>query len=385
MILGTVSASAQETRAGLIVEKQEAKAKELKPYEPEGAERALAYVQERFLQPRPSGFFPYFDSVYGGGGFTLGAGYRKAFGDQAQWNVKGLYSIRNYKKLEFETISPGHMLDRLTLGARVGYRDATQVAYYGLGPDTSPDDRANYRFKQGYGGVGAEFLPVSWVRLFGEVFYEDFDLLEGQGSAPSIEEMYTLETAPGLGDSPAFVHATAAAGIDWRTSPGYTRTGGYYGVEYQAYVDPDDIYSFNLVTGTLIQHLPILRENWVLSLRGEVTTTVDDNDLVPYFLLPSLGSGSTLRAYSSWRFRDRHSMLTSAEWRWIPSRLGMDMAFFFDAGKVVPTRSQLDFNDLKTDYGVGLRLHGPNLTVFRFDVANGSEGWNLVFAAGAPF
>ena len=33
----------------------------------------------------------------------------------------------------------------------------------------------------------------------------------------------------------------------------------------------------------------------------------DDDDQVPYFLLPALGSGSTLRGYSSWRFRDRHS------------------------------------------------------------------------------
>ena len=29
----------------------------------------------------------------------------------------------------------------------------------------------------------------------------------------------------------------------------------------------------------------------------------------PYFMLPSLGSGSTLRAFSSWRFRDRNSLL----------------------------------------------------------------------------
>ena len=55
---------------------------------------------------------------------------------------------------------------------------------------------------------------------------------------------------------------------------------------------------------------------------------------VPYFLLPSLGSGSTLRGYSSWRFRDRHSLLMSGEFRWIPNRLGLDMAMFYDTGKV---------------------------------------------------
>ena len=68
--------------------------------------------------------------------------------------------------------------------------------------------------------------------------------------------------------------------------------------------------------------MPILRENWVISLHGLLQTTLDDDDTVPYFLLPSLGSGSTLRGYSSWRFRDRHSLLMSGEWRWIPNRLG---------------------------------------------------------------
>ena len=51
---------------------------------------------------------------------------------------------------------------------------------------------------------------------------------------------------------------------------------------------------------------------------------------------PSLGSGSTLRGYSSWRFRDRHAVLLSGEWRWIPSRLALDMALFYDAGMVAP-------------------------------------------------
>ena len=37
--------------------------------------------------------------------------------------------------------------------------------------------------------------------------------------------------------------------------------------------------------------------------------------------MPSLGSGRTLRAYRSWRFRDRHSILGQAEFRWIPNRL----------------------------------------------------------------
>ena len=106
---------------------------------------------------------------------------------------------------------------------------------------------------------------------------------------------------------------------------------------------------------------------------------------VPYFLLPSLGSGSTLRGYSSWRFRDRHAVLTSAEFRWIPSRLALDMAFFYDAGTVASRFRELTLDSLVYDYGVGVRFHGPVSTPLRIELAKGSEGCALVFAASAAF
>jgi outer membrane translocation and assembly module TamA len=101
--------------------------------------------------------------------------------------------------------------------------------------------------------------------------------------------------------------------------------------------------------------------------------------------MPSLGSGSTLRGFGSWRFRDRHSMLMSGEWRWIPSRLALDMAIFYDAGKVASRREDLNFTDLKQDVGIGVRFHGPMATPLRIDVAHGSEGMHLVFSGSAAF
>jgi outer membrane protein assembly factor BamA len=112
---------------------------------------------------------------------------------------------------------------------------------------------------------------------------------------------------------------------------------------------------------------------------------VDDADQVPYFLLPSLGSGSTLRAYTSWRFRDRHSLLFSGEWRWIPNRLGLDMALFYDAGMVANRLDALSVGDLITDFGVGIRFHSPMATPLRIEFAKGREGLNIVFAGSAAF
>ena len=151
------------------------------------------------------------------------------------------------------------------------------------------------------------------------------------------------------------------------------------------YGDRDDTYSFDRLDAEIVQHVPILRENWVLSFHGRLESTLGDDDQVPYFLLPSLGSGSTLRGYSSWRFRDRHSMLVSGEWRWIVSRLALDMALFYDAGMVAPTVDAIALRSFVSNYGIGVRFHGPARTPLRVELAHGREGARVVFAASAAF
>jgi hypothetical protein len=378
------SAWAQETRAEEIERKQQEKAAKAQPYEPSGVERLLTRIESTYTSP-PSGFFPNFGSVYPGGGLTLGAGYRHFYAREAVWEIKGLYSIKNYKQIEVGTRTPWNGNGRWTAGIRGGYRDAPQIGFYGTGPDTSRGDRANFRIKQGYGVGSLGVRPTRWTRLEGEVAYEDYKNEEGLGRAPSIETLYSSATAPGLFADIAYIHSQGTAAIDWRVSPGYSRTGGLYGVTLHDYADRDKTFSFRRVDGELVQHLPLLRENWVVSVRGRVQSTVGDDDTVPYYLLPYLGSGSTLRGYPTGRFRDRHTLLTSAEFRWIASRLALDMALFYDAGKVASRRSDLDFNDLKTDWGVGVRFHGPAATPLRLEAARGSEGWRLVISSGPAF
>jgi hypothetical protein len=376
-------AAAQETRAGAIAAQQEEKAENLHPYQPPAAEAIMIRVQNA-LTGAPDGVFPYFGSVYSGGGFTLGAGYRKYIGDNTHWETRGLYSIKNYKNIEVGVGSLGHARRRLDASVYAGYRDATQVAYYGLGIDTAPDARANFRMKQTYVNGAVSFRPIPWALLRGGAGYEGFSTEAGQGRAPSIEQTYTNQSAPGLGATPSYTHLEGTAAIDWRTSPAYSRRGGYYGITLHDFVDADDVSSFKLIELDLVQHLPILRENWVVSLHGRLQSEIGDGH-VPFFLMPSLGSGSTLRGYRSWRFRDRHAALMSAEWRWIPSRLGLDMALFYDAGTVAPERGQLDFNNLTTNWGIGSRFHTPLATVLRIELARGSEGFVLVFGASAAF
>jgi outer membrane protein assembly factor BamA len=379
-----VGAQAQDTRTGEITKKQEEKAATSQPYKPSGYEKFMTGLENGFVSP-PSGVFPFFGSVYPGGGFTLGAGYRHFYQREAVWELKGLYSIKNYKLVEFGTRTPWNNSGRWMTGIRAGWRDAPQVGYYGTGQGSSADDRANFRIKQAYFIGDLALRPSSWTRLAGEVAYEDLKNEEGSGAAPSIETRYDAASAPGLFQDIKYIRTQATAAIDWRTSPEYSRKGGYYGVTVNDFADRDKTYSFRRLEGEIIQHLPILRETWVLSFRGRVQTVLDDDDNVPYYLLPYLGSGSTLRGYATARFRDRHALLTTAEFRWIPSRLALDMALFYDAGKVSRRFEDLDFNGLKSDWGIGARFHGPTATPIRLEMARGSEGWRLVISSGAAF
>ena len=341
-------------------------------------------VKREFLE-LPSGFYPVFASVYSGGGFTLGAGYRQFYGDRTFWDVKGLYSITGYKRVELSTDSLGHAGGRLDLHLRTGWMDATQVDYFGLGINSPQSTESNFRLKEAYVGAGLNGRAAGPIVYGAGVAYEDYTTQSGTGTIPSIEDVHTPATAPGLGSNPVYLHTSAFGGIDSRPSPGYARHGSLFQVSYHNYADRDSTYSFDRADVEVVQHIPLLRENWVISLHGLLQTTLDDGDTVPYFLLPSLGSGSTLRGYGSWRFRDRHSLLMSGEWRWIPSRMGLDMAIFYDTGKVASEWDGLSLKGLAHNVGVGIRFHGPLSTPLRVELAKGREGFHLVFAGSAAF
>jgi outer membrane translocation and assembly module TamA len=75
----------------------------------------------------------------------------------------------------------------------------------------------------------------------------------------------------------------------------------------------------------------------------------------------------------------------SAEYRWTPNRAGLDAAIFIDSGKVASSRSDLDFEGLKTSIGFGLRLHTPAATPLRIEIARSNEGLRLIFGTSAAF
>ena len=376
----------QETRASRIAAEQQEKAKDLKPYAPNKAERWVKELEQTFV----SGQFrwhPFFESAYRGGGFTLGAGYLTPVGDYDSVDVRASFTPSGYLRVESEYRAPRLFDRRGSLSVIGGWRKATEVGYYGLGTDnTSKDDEALFSFTQPYASATLDVRPWRhWLVVSGGLDYSKWSPGPADGASPSIEEVYTPETAPGLGATPTYLHSFGTIAADSRASSGYARRGGYYAASLHAYADNEGLYSFQRADYEAIQHVPLGRDTWVLSLRGKVETTyTSDGDTLPYFMMPSLGGGSDMRGFGSWRFRDLHSLLLQAEWRVLVNSF-LDTALFYDAGKVTSRRSDLDFEGLKSDYGIGFRLHGPLATPLRIDLAKSNEGFHLVFSSSAVF
>ncbi len=386
--LGAPTAEAQVpgTRAEAIALEQAEKAKALRPFVPSKAEEVVDRVEDLLLSGSLR-WRPWFENAYAGGGLTGGAAYRRFVSPYNTIDLRGSITITGYKRLEAEFLAPRLFDRRGTLSVIGGWREATQVGFYGIGTEnTSIDDRANYAFRQPYLVSRIEVWPTR--RLFvvgGGLEFAKWDLREPGGSQPPVEDIYTPETLPGLGASPTYLHLQGGAALDWRTARGYTRRGGAYGVTVHDFIDRDGDFGFRQVDYDVVQHLPILRDAWVLSLHGRVETTyASDDEQVPFFMLPAPGGGSSLRGFSSWRFRDRHSLLLQAEWRVLANRF-LDMALFYDAGKVASRRADLDFEGLKNDFGLGFRFHGLATTPLRIELAKSNEGLALVFAAKAAF
>jgi hypothetical protein len=373
------------TREAAIEQAQAEKVKTLHPYVPGKLEGLLNRAEDILVNGVPR-WHPFFESADYGGGFTFGAGYAHHVSPYNLLDVRGSYTVLGYKRVEAEFTAPRLFHRRGALSLLGGWREATQAAFYGIGIGTSKDDRTDFDFQQPYGSATLTLWPTRrLLMLRGGLEFSQWSQRPAKGEVPSVETVYTPATLPGLGTKTTYLHSQGTAGFDWRTSPGYSRRGGFYGVTLHDYADKDERFGFREIDYEAIQHVPILREAWVISLRGIARTTHSKTDQqVPFFLLPYVGSGSTLRGFTSHRFRDQNGLTLQAEWRIMANRF-METAVFYDTGKVATRRADLDLKGFKSDYGFGVRLHGPFATPLRIEVAKSPEGLRLIVATHPIF
>ncbi len=374
VLIAPAPAQAQETRAEQLAAAKAEKAAHLEPYAPGVLERRIDFVNRHLLTPRQ--FHPFVGSVLEGGGLAVGPGYRRPFGDGGLVTAHAAWTFRHYTGVEGRIALPAFGDGRVRVEAYGGRIHAPTAAFYGVGNGSQRGDRQSFGYDEKTVGASARVQAGRLVEFGGSSEYV--------ATAGEVND----EGATGLVRSLdlAYARNSAFASLDSRTSPGYSQRGGLARVSLADYRQVNGAGSgFMRADGELQAFIPLRAERQIVALRAAAATTVTaGGNVVPFYLLPELGGNSSLRGYSSWRFRDRARLLLSGEYRWSAGPL-VDMSLFGDAGQVAPQLRDLSLRNLHTSYGVGFSVHTPSATVTRLEVARSREGVGLLISFSPSF
>ena len=160
-----------------------------------------------------------------------------------------------------------------------------------------------------------------------------------------------------------------------------------------------------VVTRTGQTNLDAIKADLGLNCGGDPVCMAREDQLAQSFRNANLNGTSTdlggdelLRAYPASRFQGAHTLYVSAELRWNLTqevtpfdyliwkdvRTGIQLALFYEAGSVSESSSTLG-DDVRSDYGVGLRMIAGSGEVYRMDAATGDEGAEITVIVDYPF
>ncbi len=319
-----------------------------------------------------------------GHGTAIGGGYRRSdlWRDRIGYRATARATLKKAVKLDLELDFPKLRTEHggfLNLYAK--YEHSPRMNYYGPGRTSSEDDLTSYRLED-YSidaQAGFEAFQNFQVGLTGGFLFVE----TGRGrrpGVPSIEEVFTPGTTPGLGVDTYFRRGGLVLRYDYRDRQAGTQKGGSYVARVRYYSDRERRqFSFREEEYLFDQYIPYFNRTRVIALRLRAhLTSADDGQLVPYYLQPTLGGNGDLRGFARYRFYGDNYILASAEHRWYAFE-GLDMALFADAGKTVTNRRDVDFGNLDVSVGIGFRWKLQGTVFMRIDFARSREGFRWMW------
>jgi hypothetical protein len=331
------------------------------------------------------------------GGTTSGAGwlvagprYRARFlDDSLVLDASMAFSWHAYKLARLRLAKRHLAGGRLQVGGLVTWQDFTQVDYFGVGDATIEATRSAYRL-QGTGVVAyAEYRPTRPITLsIGGGWLGNVRLRRSAGwfnpGLPELAVMFPDEPALHRADQPGYLYARGAIVVNDRDTPDHPERGGVFQASAATFADRDTgAAGFQRFEIDALRAFPMAPHKWLLIAHAAaMLTRIPDGNAVPFYHLPTLGGGQSLRAYPSFRFVDRQAAFVRLESRWALFT-HLDVAGFGEAGTVAPTVSALEFSI--RSYGLGIRLHAHDTTIARIDAGYGRDGWHLLFSLKDAF
>jgi hypothetical protein len=219
---------------------------------------------------------------------------------------------------------------------------------------------------------------------------------------PPLDTRFGEDEAPGLSVQPRFERYQALAEFQAPAGAAHAlNQGGRYRLAYAIFSDQQlNRFTFSRIDLEAQHRFALFGPHRRLTLHAWVATTdTGAGHEVPFFLLPTLGGSGqldsvsedligsdgargTLRAFQSFRFRDRHLLLLQAEYR-VPVWGPLDATVFLDAGKVTSRLTDLGLSGLEHNYGFSISVMKGPATIARTDIGFGREGAKLSVSFGA--
>ena len=272
-----------------------------------------------------------------------------------------------------------------------------QEHFYGIGPDTSAGDGANYgteKTKIG-GTLGYEFMPqLDFTTGF---FYNNMNIFKGEDTGRhQIKNIVEGQFIPGLrGDE--YVTLQAELTRDTRDFKERPTKGSYQTVHFSFNEGVDDSpISYFKYKVDMAKYFSLGSPKRVLAIRayGEHHDEINGRE-IPFYNMARLGGygtyprpSQTLRAFDFNRFFDESSLLFNIEYRyaiWEYRDFKLDTVFFLDEGQVFGEFSKMKLEDFRESYGIEFRLTLANYNLINFSIAHGDEGTNFYVRSKTSF
>lgn len=284
-----------------------------------------------------------------------------------------------------------------------------KLSYYGIGPSTSRQSLALYGMREmTIGGNVNHPIKNSGFAVSGDLGVRLFSLRGREGDTnPSIEQLYTSVTAPGLDQQKGFFQPSEGIRFDRDLS-------SYFILNYSATLQEfagASSDSFERLSLDFSHTIPLYRweksapppkpaagasgakvaptaktrnRDGSIDLEARlVESFVPAGNVIPFFLQPTLGGADIngekmLASYPDYRFRAPNLMLFRADIEhsiWGP----IGAMFLADTGKVAIVRGDLGFQHLLHSYAVGLTIRAGGYPMVQLLFAwGGHEGTHTI-------
>jgi hypothetical protein len=427
--LATLATLAADARAGDIEDQdvssrqeqwerlRQEKAEKLQPPDPGFLERNILAIEKAekpsILDWNVGGFYPRLQPIGWGSQMAAGARFWQPDlgGSKVDVHASAFYSQRSYESYELQVGLLPHRGRELPIRSSSGddvyelasirrrpgrqgygfasirYRSLPEVDFYGLGMETEPEDHTTYFHQDAWYDVVAGYQHSSRAVLAARAGYIQAFVAPGRDEAfPTTQDLFDETTAPGLTRQPDFLYASLLGLLDGRDQPHNPHKGGLIAVSLSRFDDKDgDAYKFDRFAADARAYLPLGAKQRLLVLRTLVVADKPaDGSAVPFYFQETLGGSHTLRGFRSFRFRGEKLLLFQGEYRW-EAAPAVELAAFVDSGRVASSTADWSLSDLRTTWGMGLRIKTFERVLFRFDVARSSEETRLYFRFGPSF